>query len=141
MALTDHHPKDHSKKELAQWLGQYGGIDITHAALLKVFPEHLASGTAHNHPARVGKRKQETLGASTATQGAAKCSLTERIQCQQLDSDLDKDTAAAVASSSTIIMNDPTFLDSCSLLHMLRMIIWIPTCRSSSARSCMTWIE
>jgi hypothetical protein len=108
----DHHPKDHSEKELAQWLGQYGGIDITHAALLEVFAECLVSSTTHNHPARVGKRKQEALGASMMTQGAAKRSLAEHIQHQQLDHDLDKDTAAAVASLSMIIVDDPTFLDS-----------------------------
>jgi hypothetical protein len=65
----DHHPRDHSKQELAQWLMQHGGIDITHAALLEVFAERLASGTAHNHPARLGKCKQGALGASAATQG------------------------------------------------------------------------
>jgi hypothetical protein len=35
----------------------------------------------------------------------------EHIQRQQLDSDLDKDMAAAVASLSAIVMDNPTFLD------------------------------
>jgi hypothetical protein len=33
----DRHPRDHSKKELAQWLGQHSGIDISCAALLEIF--------------------------------------------------------------------------------------------------------
>jgi hypothetical protein len=107
----DHHPKDHSKQELSQWLVQYSGINIAHAALLEVFAKHLASSVAHNHPAMLGKRKQGALGASVATQGVAKCSLAERIQRQQLDSDLDKDTVAAVAALSSIALDDPTFLD------------------------------
>jgi hypothetical protein len=65
----------------------------------------------HNYPATLGKCKQGALGASAATQGATKRSLMERIQRQQLDSDLDKDTAAAVASSSSIVVDNPTFLD------------------------------
>jgi hypothetical protein len=105
----DRHPRDHSAKELAQWLMQHGGIDISHAALLKIFAECLASGFVCNHPATLGKHKREALGASMVTQGAAKHSLAERIQHQQLDSDLDKDMAAAVALSSTSVMDDPTF--------------------------------
>jgi hypothetical protein len=107
----DHHPRDHSEQELAQWLMQHGGIDISHAALLEVFAKCSASGAAHNHPARLGKRKQGALGASAATQGVAKRSLMECIQRQQLDSDLDKDTVAAVATSSLIVMDNPTFPD------------------------------
>jgi hypothetical protein len=105
------HPKDHSEQELAIWLLQHGGIDIARAALLEVFAERIASSVAHNHSARLGKRKQGALGASAATQGAAKCSLMERIQRQQLDSDLDKATVAAVTVSSSIVMDDPTFPD------------------------------
>jgi hypothetical protein len=89
----DRHPRDHSKQELAQWLTQHGGIDITHATLLEVFAECSVSGIMHNHPAMLGKRKQGALRTSTATQGATKRSLAECIQRQQLDSDLDKDTA------------------------------------------------
>jgi hypothetical protein len=37
----DRHPRDHSKKELAQWLRQYGGINITCATQLEVFAKHL----------------------------------------------------------------------------------------------------
>jgi hypothetical protein len=90
---------------------QHGGIDIACATLLEVFPERLASGIAYNHPARLGKRKQGALGASAVTQGATKCSLAERIQRQQLDSDLDKATVAAVTMLSSIVVDDPTFLD------------------------------
>jgi hypothetical protein len=107
----DHHPRDHSEPELAQWLMQHGGIDIASAALLKVFAKRLASGAAHNHPARLATCKQGALGASAATQGVAKHSLVERIQCQQLDSDLDKATVAAVTASSLIVVDDPTFPD------------------------------
>jgi hypothetical protein len=110
----DRHARDHSKKELDQWLAQHSGIDIAHATLLKVFAKHFVSGVTHNHPATLGKRKQGALGASavsTATQGAAKCSLVERIQCQQLDSDLDKDMATAVTLSSMIVIDNPTFPD------------------------------
>jgi hypothetical protein len=46
-----------------------------------------------------------------ATQSAAKHSLVEHIQHQQLDHDLDKAMAAAVASLSTITVDDPTFPD------------------------------
>jgi hypothetical protein len=105
----DRHPRDHSEKKLAQWLGQYSGINISHATQLEVFAKCLASSAMHNHPARVGKCKWETLRASMATQVAAKHSLVERMH-QQLDSDLDKDTAA-VASSSTIVVDDPTLPD------------------------------
>jgi hypothetical protein len=42
----DCHARDHSEQELAQWLMQYGGIDIARAALLKVFAKHSASGVA-----------------------------------------------------------------------------------------------
>jgi hypothetical protein len=91
---------------LAQWLGCKGGMDISHATLLEVFAKHLVSSTAHNHPARVGKHKQEVLGTSTATQGATKCSLVECVQHQQLDCDLDKEMGVAVALSSTIIVDD-----------------------------------
>jgi hypothetical protein len=90
---------------------QHGGIDIARATLLKVFAERSASSIAHNHPATLGKHKQGALGTSAVTQGAAKHSLAEHIQRQQLDSDLDKDTATAVASSSAIIVDDPTFPD------------------------------
>jgi hypothetical protein len=107
----DRHPRDHSEKELAQWLRQHGGIDISHAALLEIFAKRLVSGVVYNHPAMLGKCKQETLGASMVTQGAAKHSLAEHIQRQQLDSDLDKDPAAAVALLSTIVVDDPTFPD------------------------------
>jgi hypothetical protein len=79
----DRHPRDHSEQELAQWLMQHSGIDIARADLLDVFAECLASGTAHNHPARLGKCKQGALGASAVTQGVAKHSLVERIQHQQ----------------------------------------------------------
>jgi hypothetical protein len=107
----DRHPRDHSKQELAQWLMQHGGIDIARAALLEVFAKRLASGAAHNHPARLGKCKQGALGASAATQGVAKRSLAECIQRQQLDSDLDKATVTAVTASSLIVVDNPTFLD------------------------------
>jgi hypothetical protein len=115
----DRHPRDHSKKELAQWLGQHGGIDISCAALLELFTERLASGTVCNHPAMLGKRKWGTFRASTVTQGATKCSLAERIQHQQLDSDLDKDMAASVASLSMIIVDKPMFLDKVEESHPL----------------------
>jgi hypothetical protein len=115
----DRHPRDHSEKELAQWLGQHGSIDISRAALLEVFAECLASGVVYNHPARLGKCKREALGASMATQGAAKCSLVQRIQRQQLDSDLDMDTATAVTSSSTIVVDNPTFPDKVEESHPL----------------------
>jgi hypothetical protein len=115
----DRHPRDHSKQELAQWLTQHGGIDITCAALLEIFAERLASGIVHNRPATLGKCKQGALRASTATQGAAKHSLTEHIQRQQLDSDLDKDTVTAVTSLSTIVMDDPTFPDEVVESHPL----------------------
>jgi hypothetical protein len=101
----DRHPKHHSEKELAQWLRKYSSIDISRATQLKVFTECLVSGAAHNHPARVGKCKQEAHAASSVTQGDTKRSLMECM----LDSDLDKDTAAAVASSSMIVVDDPTF--------------------------------
>jgi hypothetical protein len=124
--------------ELAQSLRHKGGINISHAALLKVFAEHLVSGMVHNHPARVGKCKQEALGASTVTQGATKRCLVEHVQHQQLDYDLDKDLAIAVASSSTIIVDVPLVINSgvtdshpC-LHHMIRIIIWILTCQNSS---------
>jgi hypothetical protein len=138
----DCHPRDHSKKELAQWLRQHGGINISHAALLKIFAERLVSSLAYNHPAMQGKRKWEALGASTATQGAAKRSLAEHIQHQQLDHNLDKVMAAAVASSDTIVVDDPTFPDKVEEshpfpLHMIKMIIWTLTLWSSSTRSCM----
>jgi hypothetical protein len=107
----DRHPRDPSKQELAQWLMQHGGIDIACAALLKVFAECSASGIAYNHPARLGKRKQGALGASAVTQGAAKRSLSEHIQQQQLDSDLDKATVTAVTTLSSIVVDDPTFPD------------------------------
>jgi hypothetical protein len=81
----DHHPRDHSEKELAQWLRQHGGIDISHAAQLKVFAERLASGIAYNQSASLDKCKWEALRASTVTQGAAKRSLAEHIQHQHLD--------------------------------------------------------
>jgi hypothetical protein len=42
----DHHPKDHSEKELAHWLTQHGSINITHATQLEVFAECLASSIA-----------------------------------------------------------------------------------------------
>jgi hypothetical protein len=45
------------------------------------------------------------------TQGAAKRSLVECIQHQQLDSDLDKATAAAVTLLSMIVVDNPTFPD------------------------------
>jgi hypothetical protein len=67
----DHHPRDHSEKELAQWLRQHGGINISRAALLELFAERLVSGIVCNHPATLGKHKWETLGASMVTQGAA----------------------------------------------------------------------
>jgi hypothetical protein len=89
----DCHPRDHSEQELAQWLMQHGSINITCAALLEVFTRRLASGVVHNYPATLGKRKQGALRASAVTQDAAKCSLTERIQRQQLDSDLDKNSS------------------------------------------------
>jgi hypothetical protein len=104
-------PKDHSEQELAQWLVQHGSIDIARAALLEVFAECLASGAVHNHPARLGKHKQGALRASVATQGVAKRSLVVHIQCQQLESDLDKDTVAAVAVLSSIVVDNPTFPD------------------------------
>jgi hypothetical protein len=107
----DRHPRDHSEQELSQWLMQHGGIDIAHAALLEVFAERAASGVAYNHPARLGKRKQGALGASVVTQGVAKRSLVEHVQRQQLDSDLDKATVTAVTTSSSIVMDDPTFPD------------------------------
>jgi hypothetical protein len=53
------------------------------------------------------------------TQGAARCSLAERIQHQQLDSDLDKATATAVTSSSMIVVDDPTFPDKVVESHPL----------------------
>jgi hypothetical protein len=59
-----------------------GGHQYHLCHLLEVFVECLASGMLNNHPARVGKCKQETLGASMVTQGATKCSLMERIQHQ-----------------------------------------------------------
>jgi hypothetical protein len=73
----------------------------------------------YNHPAMLGKCKRETLGASTAMQGTAKRSLGERIQRQQLDSDLDKDMATAVTLSSTIVVDDPTFPDKVEESHPL----------------------
>jgi hypothetical protein len=54
-----------------------------------------------------------------ATQGATKRSLVEHIQHQHLDSDLDKDMAAAVTSSSMLIVDDPTFPDKVVESHPL----------------------
>jgi hypothetical protein len=107
----DRHPKDHSEQELALWLLQHGGINITRASLLEVFAKRVTSGVACNHSARLGKCKQGALGASAVTQGAAKHSLVERIQRQQLDSDLDKATVAAVTVLSSIVVDDPMFPD------------------------------
>jgi hypothetical protein len=107
------------KKSWPNGLGQHGGIDISRAALLELFAECLASDIVCNHPATLGKCKWETLRASMATQGAAKCSLVEHIQCQQLDSDLDKDTATTVTLSSTIVVDDPTFPDKVVESHPL----------------------
>jgi hypothetical protein len=104
---------------LAQWLMQHGGIDIACAALLEVFAKRLVSSIAYNHPARLGKCKQGALRASAATQGAAKRSLAERIQRQQLDSDLDKATVAAVTASSSIVVDNPTFPDEVASSHAM----------------------
>ena len=49
-----------SLRDLAIWLGKYGGVNLTHAARIEEYMAHALAKKAHSSASRLGKRLLET---------------------------------------------------------------------------------
>jgi hypothetical protein len=135
----DRHPRDHSEKELAQWLRQHGGINISRAALPKIFAERLASGLVCNHPAMLGKRKWEALGAPRRYKALPSAPLWSAFSVSSWTVILTRTQPLLLPRRPRQLWMTPHSQTRWRRVapHMIKMIIWTLTLWSSYTRSCM----
>ena len=83
--------------ELVLWLATSAGITTEHAQWLEHFAARVASGEAHNEPARASKPKKDA---------GEQCQIKmfpKRLQTSHLDNELTEFTAHAQAEAAAVV--------------------------------------